>query len=27
VRISQDPDGQIWVGGAVRNCVSGQVEL
>jgi PhzF family phenazine biosynthesis protein len=27
VQISQDPDGQIWVGGAVRNCVSGQVEL
>jgi PhzF family phenazine biosynthesis protein len=27
VHISQDPDGQIWVGGAVRNCVSGHVEL
>jgi PhzF family phenazine biosynthesis protein len=27
VHISQDPDGQIWVGGAVRNWVSGHAEL
>jgi PhzF family phenazine biosynthesis protein len=27
VHISQDPDGQIWVGGASRTCVSGRVEL
>jgi PhzF family phenazine biosynthesis protein len=27
VHISQDPGGQIWVGGASRTCVSGHVEL
>jgi PhzF family phenazine biosynthesis protein len=27
VHISQDADGQIWVGGASRTCISGHVEL
>ena len=27
VQISQDPGGQIWVGGASRTCISGHVEL
>jgi PhzF family phenazine biosynthesis protein len=27
VRVSQDPDGQVWVGGNVVTCVSGTVEL
>jgi PhzF family phenazine biosynthesis protein len=27
VRISQDADGQVWVGGSVVTCVSGTVEL
>ena len=27
VHISQDPGGQIWVGGASRTCVSGHAEL
>jgi PhzF family phenazine biosynthesis protein len=27
VRISQDDDGQVWVGGSVVTCVSGTVEL
>jgi PhzF family phenazine biosynthesis protein len=27
VHISRDEDGQIWVGGAVRTCVSGKAEL
>jgi PhzF family phenazine biosynthesis protein len=27
VRISQDPDGTIWVGGGTVTCISGQVEL
>jgi PhzF family phenazine biosynthesis protein len=27
VHISRDEDGQIWVGGAVRACVSGEAEL
>ena len=27
VRITQDPDGQVWVGGSVVTCVSGTVDL
>ena len=27
VHISQDPDGQVWVGGSVVTCVSGTVQL
>jgi PhzF family phenazine biosynthesis protein len=27
VHISRDGDGQIWVGGAVRTCISGEAEL
>jgi PhzF family phenazine biosynthesis protein len=27
VRVSQDADGQVWVGGSVVTCVSGTVEL
>jgi PhzF family phenazine biosynthesis protein len=27
VRVSQDTDGQVWVGGSVVTCVSGTVEL
>jgi PhzF family phenazine biosynthesis protein len=27
VQISQDPGGQIWVGGVSRTCISGHVEL
>jgi PhzF family phenazine biosynthesis protein len=27
VRISQDGDGQVWVGGSVVTCISGTVEL
>jgi PhzF family phenazine biosynthesis protein len=27
VHISRDDDGQIWVGGAVHTCVSGEAEL
>jgi predicted PhzF superfamily epimerase YddE/YHI9 len=27
VHISQDPDGQLWVGGGTITCIRGEVEL
>jgi predicted PhzF superfamily epimerase YddE/YHI9 len=27
VRISQDENGQVWVGGSVVTCISGTVEI
>ncbi len=27
IRVTQDPDGQVWVGGSVVTCVSGTVDL